>query len=122
MQSVEIELPYPPSVNHYWRMVKGVELISAEGRRYCDTVKRLILAQRVPALGEESLAIEIVAHPPDRRRRDIDNLLKVPLDALCKAGVYTDDSQVDDLHIWRGARRKPNGCIVVRITCVEAKP
>ena len=35
------------------------------------------------------------AFPPDRRRRDLDNLQKPLLDALQHAGVYEDDSQID---------------------------
>jgi len=35
------------------------------------------------------------AFPPDRRRRDLDNIAKPVLDALEHAGVYLDDSQID---------------------------
>jgi crossover junction endodeoxyribonuclease RusA len=35
------------------------------------------------------------AFPPDRRRRDLDNIQKPVLDALQHAGVYEDDSQID---------------------------
>jgi crossover junction endodeoxyribonuclease RusA len=35
------------------------------------------------------------AFPPDRRRRDLDNLQKPVLDALEHAGIYEDDSQID---------------------------
>lgn len=40
------------------------------------------------------LSIRVVLTPPDRRRRDIDNYHKAPLDALTKADVWDDDSQV----------------------------
>lgn len=36
---------------------------------------------------------------PDRRRRDLDNLIKPLLDALTHGGAWEDDSQVKDLHI-----------------------
>jgi len=42
------------------------------------------------------------AFPPDRRRRDLDNIQKPVLDALEHAGVYEDDSQVDLLITRRG--------------------
>ena len=29
---LEVELPYPPSINHYWRRVGRTTLISREGR------------------------------------------------------------------------------------------
>jgi crossover junction endodeoxyribonuclease RusA len=45
--------------------------------------------------------VSIDAYPPDRKRRDIDNVLKALLDALRAAGVYDDDEQVDYLLIRR---------------------
>ena len=49
---------------------------------------------------------------PDKRRRDLDNLLKATLDSLTHAGVWSDDSQIDALSI----RRFPiGGMLKVRI-------
>ncbi len=53
----------------------------------------------------------ILVYPPDRRARDLDNLGKALLDALTKAGVYGDDSQIDHLTF---ARRK-NGTQIIQI-------
>lgn len=47
------------------------------------------------------LAVTIHAFPPDRRRRDLDNLMKALLDSLEHAGVYEDDSQIDMLQVFR---------------------
>ncbi|NBW23084.1 MAG: RusA family crossover junction endodeoxyribonuclease, partial [Caulobacteraceae bacterium] len=41
------------------------------------------------------------AFPPDKRKRDLDNVLKSLLDALTHANVWDDDSQIDDLRIYR---------------------
>ena len=49
------------------------------------------------------LSVKILVNPPDKRRRDIDNLTKVPLDALTHAAVWEDDSQIDELYIRRNA-------------------
>jgi crossover junction endodeoxyribonuclease RusA len=38
----------------------------------------------------------------DRRIADIDNRVKAALDALTHAGVYDDDSQIDELLVCRG--------------------
>ncbi|MBB7296097.1 RusA family crossover junction endodeoxyribonuclease, partial [Escherichia coli] len=48
------------------------------------------------------LAIRIIAELPDKRRRDLDNILKAPLDALTHAGLLIDDEQFDEINIVRG--------------------
>jgi Holliday junction resolvase RusA-like endonuclease len=48
------------------------------------------------------IRLEAIVTRPDRRRRDVDNLLKSLLDGLGHAGVYEDDSQIQDLRIsWQ---------------------
>jgi Holliday junction resolvase RusA-like endonuclease len=42
--------------------------------------------------------------------------MKVLLDALMHSGLFTDDSQIDDLHIVRKQVRKNDGTVVVKIT------
>lgn len=99
---MNITLPWPPSVNHYWRAVKGRTLISAKGRAYRRMVQHLALVHGWESLGEARIRAVITANPPDRRRRDLDNLLKAVLDALQAAAVYDDDGQIDDIRITRG--------------------
>jgi len=93
---VVLTLPYPPSVNHYWRRVGPRTLISREGRTFRRDVCALLGGggpRRPPSGGRIALAMG--AFPPDRRRRDLDNIAKAVLDALEHAGVYADDSQID---------------------------
>mgnify|MGYP003637015063 FL=1 len=40
---------------------------------------------------------------PDKRRRDLDNLLKPLLDVMDECGVYEDDSQISDLRILKSS-------------------
>lgn len=47
------------------------------------------------------LAVSIRVYPPDKRRRDLDNLMKCLIDALQHAGMYQDDSQIDRLLVTR---------------------
>jgi len=93
---VVMTLPYPPSVNHYWRRVGPRTLISREGRTFRKNVCALLGGngpRKPPSGGRIALAMD--AFPPDRRRRDLDNIQKPVLDALERAGVYEDDSQID---------------------------
>lgn len=95
-------LPFPPSTNHYWRSVpgKGV-LVSQKGRMYRSAVHALAVSQGWPRFGCQRVHVAIEAWMPDKRRRDLDNLLKATLDALTYAGIWSDDSQIDALTITR---------------------
>lgn len=108
---VVLELPFPPSVNHYWRHVGPKVLISREGRQYRERVKGRVLLAGEPRL-EGAIAVTIAVMPPDKRRRDLDNLFKAVLDALAAAGVYEDDSQIDCLMIERRGVVREGGLIV----------
>lgn len=95
-----IVLPFPPSVNRYWRNVRGRTLISEAGRLYRVLAVQEALVAR-PVRFQGHIRVSIDAWVPDARRRDCDNMLKAPLDALAHAGVYDDDSQIIDLRIRR---------------------
>lgn len=113
-----LALPFPPSLNHYWRNIavagRPRTLISEEGRRFRALVKDIAWANNAPVL-RGRITVEIAAHMPDRRRRDLDNLLKATLDALVHAAVIEDDSLVDDLRIVR-AGHCDGGKVIVRVT------
>ena len=88
---VELELPWPPSLNHYYRHVGPRVLISRDGRKYRENVTAI--ARRTGhATFKCPVQVELDLYPPDNRRRDIDNSQKSLLDALTCAGVYEDDS------------------------------
>ncbi|WP_236254814.1 RusA family crossover junction endodeoxyribonuclease [Mucisphaera calidilacus] len=109
-------LAYPPSVNHYWRHYRGRTVISREGRAFRKNVCALLGGggpRKPPSGGRIALAMD--AFPPDRRRRDLDNIQKPVLDALEHAGVYQDDSQID-LLVTRRREVVPGGRLEVDVT------
>jgi crossover junction endodeoxyribonuclease RusA len=94
---VNLTLPWPPSVNRMWRNVNGKTLLAADGRRYREEVLWKVKAHSGRFI--TPVRVIIMAWYPDRRRRDIDNILKAPLDALTHAGVWSDDSLIECLSI-----------------------
>lgn len=118
--AITVDLPWPPSVNHYWRsvVIKGRVrmLVSKRGKQYQSEVSGRMVTLRKRFT--ERVAVYIAASPPDRRKRDLDNTLKATLDALTRAGAMVDDSQIDDLHIVRGPVAK-GGRIVVTVSEIE---
>lgn len=116
---ITLTLPFPPSLNAYWRHLTkgplaGRTLISERGRDYRRTVLEELLVQRVTPVGAQRVSVDIEARMPDRRARDLDNLPKAVLDALTHGGLWDDDSQIDDLRIWRAPMRE--GVIIVRVS------
>lgn len=97
---ITLTLPWPPSVNRYWRTFQGRMIISAEGREYRKAVADQVLIQRGAKHYEGKLKVVIEAWRPDKRRRDLDNLLKAVLDSLTHAGVWADDGLIIDLRIY----------------------
>lgn len=95
-------LPYPPTVNLYWRNVvvggRARVLLSKDGRAYKQAVANLAVARGVQPISG-ALAITGRFYRP-RRVGDLDNLIKGTLDAL--AGfAYHDDAQIEELHLYR---------------------
>lgn len=113
---MNITLPYPPSVNAYWKSRwtgKFIQhYISPQGRAFRHQVIRA-LSDWDMILGP--LAVRVDVFPPDRRARDLDNVCKSLLDAMEHAGVYEDDSQIADLHLIRRDPAPP-GRVEVTVT------
>ena len=115
MNSATFEIPWPPSVNHYYRHVGPRVLISREGRLYRERVSALLASYGVSTFSG-AVSLDIQLYPPDARRRDVDNCLKSLMDAFTFGGLYNDDYQVQTLKIKRLEPMPPNGLVVVTIS------
>jgi len=102
MNTVRLELPYPPTVNTYWRANGHRRYISPAGVKFTQEVSLIVKTQKPKPFGDRKIGINIVIHPRSKRKFDLDNTLKAILDALMKAGMYDDDSQIDIIVIERG--------------------
>ncbi len=108
---IELILPYPPSVNSYWGFSGSRRFLTKKANEFKLLVN---LASKEARFGADRISLEVILHGPDRRRRDLDNSTKSLGDALQQAGVFDDDSQIDEWKISRGSVIK-GGCCVVRI-------
>jgi len=117
---VTLELPYPPTVNHYWRRLPSGKVVVGSAGRTFRTIVRLKTARcRTRLAGRLRVDIWLVA-PRCRRHYDVDNCLKAILDALERAEVYLDDEQIEDLRV----RRRPprgEGAAIVSIEEIEGE-
>ena len=118
MNSITLEIPYPPSVNSIYRhAVRGkhsVMFMTDKGKKYQQVIRAIMLEQGSPRFGLARLHIVVEAFPPDRRKRDLGNLDKVLMDSLEKAQVFEDDSQIDRLTYIRKSVEK-GGKVIVKI-------
>lgn len=76
-------------------------VLSKDGRRYKEDVRLRVLAQAGNLQLQGQIGVMLEVHPPDTRRRDLDNICKAALDALGNAGVYQDDSQIVLLNLYK---------------------
>lgn len=107
-RQLKLLLPYPPSVNTYWRRAGTRIYLSPKGRDYRKKVEAVI-RERHPQLKAKKcrLSIQVYAWPPDLRVRDIDNFQKSLFDSLAHAGVYQDDSQIHHIEVFKLEKIQP---------------
>ncbi len=117
-KSHSFTLPFPPTVNTYYRHVGAKVLISAKGRKYRKDVAAALIGRRT--MGNQRLMVIIRVFPPDRRKRDLDNLLKSSLDAIKYAGLFDDDEQIDRITIARG-QEVAGGLLSVELIAIDRK-
>ena len=116
---INVKLLWPPSVNTYTAVVRGRKILSNHGRKYKRQSILGLVEQHAPKGLTGRLEVDIDAYPPDRRKRDIDNILKPVLDVLQDYGMYADDEQIDVLRIRRREITRPG---YVRVHISEIMP
>lgn len=89
---MKLILPFPPSVNTYWRhpnkgAFAGKSLISAAGRKFQSAACAAIVEQlrRLPKPTSAPASVEIVLFPPDIWG---DTVVECVLNKLCPSHTY----------------------------------
>lgn len=110
-------LPYPPSTNRYWRTFRGRMVRSKVAVEYKETIQKLAIEDGFQ-MRAGCVSVDMLLHPVlpkdwekrqkkdadwllSVRRIDIDNAMKVALDAL-QGIAYENDRQVTRLSIALG--------------------
>jgi len=119
MQEIYLELPLPPSVNSYWGFAGSRRFLTLQAREFKKQVAHIVSQQSIN-FGDKRLSLTTTLHFKDRRKSDIDNRIKSLLDALVQSGLFDDDSQIDELHVYRGAIYK-QGKSLIKISELEIK-
>jgi crossover junction endodeoxyribonuclease RusA len=109
---IQLLLSFPPSVNHYWGQRGNHRFLGKRGKEFRQEVAEACLDGDIKTMYGR-LAVHVALFPPDRRKRDVDNILKPLLDACEHAGCFVDDNQIDELHIIRQEVKKGGACTIL---------
>lgn len=116
---IELTLPVPPSGNRYWRHVGPRVVRAEEARRYiADVSSRCAVARIKPIAG--NVAVSVIWYRA-KRVGDLDNRLKVLLDAL-SGHAYRDDAKVVRLFAEMRDTEPCNPRVEIAIMSAEEKP
>ena len=118
-------LPFPPSINQYWRHIPMKtksctivrSMLSARARSFRNGALAAIKQQTPtprPDLIDYPVRVTLEYHPKTARKYDVDNFSKGVLDALTHARIWDDDYLVNELILIKG-KKKPPGSVVVTI-------
>ena len=104
MESKEVNLllPWPPSVNKLWSTNRrGNWYTTKAAKDFKDIVYYYIHAKQSRKLFNEDdrISLSVKAYPADKRKHDLDNILKVLCDALENAEVFPNDNQIKKIDI-----------------------
>lgn len=144
VEPITLELPWPPSVNHYFmeyamppaesrireqvaehgwkglhywlrKNTRVMKRVGEKGHQYRADVQEIVLVARKNKGLMGPLRLILRAFPPDRRERDLDGLYKALLDAMEHAGVYISDYQIGAHDSLREVQVIKGGRLVVTL-------
>lgn len=95
-KKVEFTLPWPPSINNYYvRASNGRVFLKRKVKSYFEQCVFEVYTQ-IGKINTMYGKVKVLRdlYPPDKRRRDEDNVVKALNDILMKCKFIADDSQI----------------------------
>ena len=92
-----LELPFPPSVNHYLGRRGHHTYKTAKAKAYNAEVYTLVLQAYANLRLDAPLTVWYQYWFPDKRKRDVANYEKVLTDSMVTANVMVDDELIYDI-------------------------
>ena len=118
----EILLPYPPSLNRYLRHT-GRTYRTEEANKYAN-MAGWIGNEAGLQLHDGPVSVQIILHPKAKKngnasntRIDLDNALKVAIDAL-QGVAYINDNQIEQINARYGAPL-PGGGLSIAVSPMQ---
>lgn len=111
---IEVFLPFPISMNAIWRGRQRGVYRSPRYQAWSKQAGLAWLEQKPVGTNQRitgTFSAHIVLYPPDKRRRDLDNPVKVVLDFAKHHGLISDDHLCQKLLVEWGVG--PTGCRLV---------
>ena len=116
---MNFKLKIPPLLNAYYghiaRGKRVIKYIKTPGKEFKAYVKDFAHRNQLDVKANIPLKMTIHIYFKDKRKRDIDAILKSLLDSLTEAMVYEDDSLIEELHIYKHAPKPEEPHIDVTI-------
>jgi Holliday junction resolvase RusA-like endonuclease len=114
-QLITLTLPFPPSINGAYRNVPKIGRVKTKAYKVWE-VEASISAkmQAGTAKVDGPYAFHMRADRPDRRRRDLSNLIKVTEDLVVRLGFVEDDSYCQRIKVsWSDAPPRADAQVTV---------
>ena len=97
-----IKVTFPTVTGNHYKTINFARrkvFVTKAGQMYRLAIKADLMGSGAVKGYDVPLSVKMKIVPPDRRRRDIDNICKTLFDALTLAGLWTDDKLIKHLTV-----------------------
>jgi crossover junction endodeoxyribonuclease RusA len=106
----------PTSANRLWTIAGRKMIPTREYAMWKSATGLLWKSQAHGLVIDGPYALRMYARKPDKRRRDVDNLLKAASDTIVYAGLVSDDSHCERVSAeWTSETLKDDAALLIHI-------